>query len=379
MNIRISKGLVIVQLKKSIPLFFLSLFTLSLFAAEKERHLLYVAEPGIRDLLEYGGHGVIVFDMDNGFKFVKRIPLAGLDEKGKPRNVKGICASAVTKRLYISTTHTLQCLDLVSDKLLWEKPYEGGCDRMSITPDGWELYLPSFEKDHWNVVNAASGDVIKRIETPKTGAHNTVISPRGDSVFLCGLHSSLMSVVDTKTREIVKKVGPFGAEIRPYTVNHDASLAFVNVNRLLGFEVADLKAGKILHRVEVTGFSTGDVKRHGCPCHGIGMTPDEKDIWLCDSHNKSLHIFDATVMPPKQKRSIRVRDEPGWITFSTDGKYAFPSSGEVIVVASQKILTRLEDETGRHVQSEKLLEVDFMDNQPVRAGDQFGRGLLKIK
>lgn len=29
-----------------------------------EKRFLYVATPGIRDYLEYGGHGVIVFDID---------------------------------------------------------------------------------------------------------------------------------------------------------------------------------------------------------------------------------------------------------------------------------------------------------------------------
>src|SRR5258708_95408 len=57
-----------------------------LWAAEKtdlaERKLLYVATPGIRDYLEYGGHGILVFDISAGHKFVKRIPSAGLDEKG---------------------------------------------------------------------------------------------------------------------------------------------------------------------------------------------------------------------------------------------------------------------------------------------------------
>src|SRR5258708_7044257 len=83
-----------------------------------ERRLLYVATPGIRNYLEYGGHGVVVFDIDHGHRFVKRIPLAGLDEKGEPRNVKGVAANAGTKRLYVTTTHTLTCLDLGSEKIL---------------------------------------------------------------------------------------------------------------------------------------------------------------------------------------------------------------------------------------------------------------------
>ena len=56
---------------------------------------LYVATPGVRNYLEYGGHGLLVFDIDHGHKFVKRIKTAGLDPAtGKPANVKGVAAHA---------------------------------------------------------------------------------------------------------------------------------------------------------------------------------------------------------------------------------------------------------------------------------------------
>jgi 6-phosphogluconolactonase (cycloisomerase 2 family) len=126
--------------------------------------------------------------------------------------------------------------------------------------------------------------------------------------------------------------------------------------------------------VEVAGFERGPTKRHGCPSHGIGLTPDEKELWLTDAHNNRVHIFDATVMPPKQIASIRLRDQPGWVTFSIDGKYAYPSTGDVIETATRKIVAELKDEHGADVQSEKMLEIDFSGGRPVRVGDQFGLG-----
>src|SRR5882724_4369055 len=147
---------------------------------------LYVASPGIRDYLEFGGHGVLVFDIDHGHRLVRRIASSGVDGKGKPLNVKGICASAVTHRLYVSNTKTLICFDLLTDKILWEKPYEGGCDRMSISPDGQVIYLPSLEGDHWHMINALDGSVISRI-VPKSGAHNIIVGPNGKEAYLAGL------------------------------------------------------------------------------------------------------------------------------------------------------------------------------------------------
>jgi DNA-binding beta-propeller fold protein YncE len=354
------------------PLSLLSLF-LFVFSSTAETRLLYVATPGIRNYLEYGGHGILVFNIDDGHKFVRRIPSAGLDDKGKPMNVKGICASQSLQRLYVSTIKTLMCFDLMTEKLLWEKPYEGGCDRMAISPDGKVIYLPSLEKAHWHVVDAKSGDVISKI-VPDSGAHNTVYGPDGAEVYLAGLKSPLLTIADGRAHKATRTVGPFGNVIRPFTINGSQTLVFVNVNELLGFEVGDLKSGKMLHRVEVQGFKKGTVKRHGCPSHGVGLTPDEKQIWLSDAANNSVHIFDATVMPPKQVASITVREQPGWVTFSIDGRYAYPSTGEVIEVATRKIITALTDETGAGVHSEKMIEIDMDGKKPVRVGNQFGIG-----
>lgn len=337
------------------------------------RHLLYVATPGIRNYLEYGGHGILVFDIDRGHKFVKRIPSAGVDGKGVPLNVKGVCASTATKRLYVSTIKTLQAFDLISEKLIWEKAYDKGCDRMAISPDGKVLYVPSLESDHWNVIDGLSGEILGRIE-PKSAAHNTVFGLDGKQVYLAGIRSPLLTVADAATHKAERTVGPFAAGIRPFTVNGHQTFCFVCVNELLGFEVGDLVTGKKLHRVEVQGFATGAVKRHGCPSHGIGLTPDEKQLWVCDAFNERMHVFDATVLPPKQIASIKVRDEPGWITFSLDGKFAYPSTGDVIEVATRQILTGLTDETGAAVASEKMVEIQWNGTEPSRAGDQFGLG-----
>jgi hypothetical protein len=184
----------------------------------------------------------------------------------------------------------------------------------------------------------------------------------------------LLSVADTSNHTAPHTVGPFSASIRPFTVNGSETLCFVNINELLGFEIGDLTTGTKLHRIEVEGFQTGPVKRHGCPSHGIGLTPDEREIWLTDAYNRRIHIFDATVMPPKQVQSIALRDEPGWVTLSIDGRLAYPSTGDVIDVATRKIIAGLTDENGTAVQSEKMLEIDMRDGQPVRSGDQFAIG-----
>lgn len=345
-------------------------------AADGEHHYLYVAEPGIRNYVEYGGIGVLVYDMDGGHKFLRRIPTFPEVPGKDPENVKGVAAHAKTGRLYVSTIKRVAAIDLNTDKIVWSKEYDGGADRLAISPDGKTLYIPSLEGPHWNVVNATTGEVITKIVTD-SGAHNTIYGPSGKRVYLAGLKMPKLLVADAQTHKVVKEVGPFGSMVRPFTINGAETLCFVNVNELLGFEVGDLKTGKMLHRVEVTGFEKGPVKRHGCPSHGIGLTPDEKELWLSDGANERMHIFDATVMPPKQVATIKLRDQPGWVTFSMDGRYAYPSTGEVIDTKTRQIVAALTDEKGRQVQSEKVVEVVMEDGHPTRTGDQFGIGRKK--
>ena len=338
----------------------------------KSSRYLYVAVPGIRNYLGYGGHGLLVFDMDNNHAFVKRIPTRGFLASGKPSNVKGIAVSVSLNSVFISTLEGLQRIDFATETLIWERAYEGGADRMSITPDGKTMYMPSLEKDFWNVIDCETGDIIKKIDVVER-AHNTIIGLSGKHAYMADISSPLLHVAETSSHSVVKTIGPFSHGIRPFTVNGAETLVYVNVNELLGFEVGDLHSGDVLAKVVVEGWDKGPVRRHGNPAHGIGLTPDEKEIWLCDGHNMRLHVFQADP-PYQQLTTIPLQDMPGWVTFSLDGKYAYPSSGEVIDVKTREIITLLKDEHHNYVASEKMIEIHVEDGKIIRAGDQFGLG-----
>lgn len=345
-------------------------------AAAAERRLLYIAVPGIRNYVQYGGVGVLVYDIDAGYKFVKRIPTWSTPDGQQPENVKGVAASAATGRLYVSTIRRICCIDFNTEKMVWDVTPDGGCDRQTISPDGKLLYVPSFEGPHWTVIDGITGATITKLAM-NSRAHNTLFSLDGSEVYLAGLASPMLSVADPRTHMVVRTVGPFSASIRPFTVNGSRTLAYVNVNELLGFEIGDLRTGQKLHRVEVQGYKYGPVARHGCPSHGVGLTPDEREVWVSDGHNSAMHIFDNTVMPPKQIATIKLRDQPGWITFSMDGRHAYPSTGEVFDVRTRQRIAALQDEEGREIGSEKLVEVVRDGQKTVRVGDQFGIGMAR--
>jgi DNA-binding beta-propeller fold protein YncE len=365
------------------------------------RDLLYVGVPGSVEPGHDSGVGILVFDVRDNFRFVKRITTFHRPASAPAGEfeVKGIAASPANNMLYLSHTNGLAAIDLTTEKIVWEENYEKTCcDRGQVSPDGKTLYMPAWgpqmmiQRNRWFVSDALTGKWITTIPTPGSiPSHNTVWSADGSRVYMAG--SDSVAVADAKTHKIVQTIGPFSGRVKPYTVNGHGTLMFATVDenlggrnlpkgRLLGFEVADLKTGKVMpeYRTEVKGF---DIKTrevwgaHGQACHGIAMTPDEKEIWLTDSANEYLHVFDITTMPPKQKMGmdVKLRSKPYWITVGLDGKYIFPSTGDVIDAATKKVVAVLKDEYGRDVRSEKLMELYFSKGKLTRVANQFGVGM----
>ena len=90
-----------------------------------------------------------------------------------------------------------------------------------------------------------------------------------------------------------------------------------------------------------------------------------------------VHVFSAEP-PYQQLTTIPLQDMPGWINISLDGKYVYPSSGEVIEARTREILTYLKDEHHNYVASEKMIEIHLREGQIVKAGDQFAMGYVNL-
>ena len=104
-----------------------------------------------------------MFDIDNEHKFVKRIPTWSVAGQ-QPEQVRGVAANAQARRLFISTVQRLAAFDLITEKIVWEKTYDGHCcDRIALSPDGTTIYAPSFGSPKWYVIDAADGALLSTI------------------------------------------------------------------------------------------------------------------------------------------------------------------------------------------------------------------------
>lgn len=345
----------------------LALLAMSAPGQAEEKKFLYLTSPDGAQIEGMSGEGILVFDIEDGFKFVRRIAMPPAFKEG----VRGFCANAATHRAFYSTSgRHLGCWDFETEKVVWEKEYENGVDRVAVTPDGKKLYAPTGwwvrgEKSGWMVLDAADGRETNRIKVADQ-SHNTIASLDGKFAYLGSLNEfRQVSTADDSVVKLITGVGE--GVVYPFTVDKKNERAFICLGKHAGFEVVDLKEGKILHKV-LAGEKPIEHRTHGA-----GLTPDAKELWISDPAGKKLWIFDVTVMPPKPAGSVDLGlAGHGWITFTIDGKYALSHASEVIETKTRKVVATLKDETGKPVASSKFIEVHFRDGKVTAVGDQFG-------
>jgi DNA-binding beta-propeller fold protein YncE len=341
-------------------------FALRVLDEPRERRYLYVALPGADAADPDRSIRLLVFDIANAHRFARRISLWPAARGDDAEAVRGTAAHAPSGRLYVSTTRRLAALDVNTDKIVWEKSYEGHCcERVAVSPDGQTIYAPAFGSAKWYVIQASTGEL--RSTLGVTGwPRQTAYSTDGTRAYLAAWDSPLLSVSDVARHEIVKTVGPFSASLCPFTVNAKGTLAFANVDGLVGFEVGDLQTGLILDRVAVDGYDKDAAAKYECPSHGIAFTPDERELWVADGVRNRIQVFDASVYPPVPLTAIELRTQPRWIAFSRDGRFAYLSTGDVVGAASRKIIGALEDPSGAKINSENFLEISLVDGHTPR-------------
>ncbi len=346
------------------------------------RHLIYVVLPGSLERPGWlNGVGIVVLDANDNYRFVKRIPTWEYAGSMSPEQVSGVAASPVTNLIYVAARGRLGAIDMGTDKMVWSVTLDGKCcERPQITPDGKIVVVGGDLQDYWYEVDARTGKLIGKLEAPESpNSHNLNLSADGKTAFMSP-NNKVLTISDVKSRKVIKTIR-FPDNVRVFVLNKDSTRIYANNNNFLGFLIADVATGQVIKSVEVTSVDwrskwNADPRPHiphGCPSHGIALTPDEKEIWLADGIFKKIHIFSNTDDP----KEIDTIDTPAgnyWMTFGLDGKYAYASSGDIIEVSTHKIIGQMQDEYGHTMYSEKLLDITFDNGHAQRVSNQFANG-----
>ena len=297
---------------------------------------------------------------------VERFALPGVAE------VRGIGASAVTGMLYVSyggfprgVGHLLE-FSLSRHRVVYDRVYRFGIDSFDVSHDGRLIFMPTGENtsgNTWHVLAAATGRIVGAIAAG-SAPHDTVVGVSGKHLFLGGASDRYLYEADAERPwKVVRRIGPLepggSSGVRPFTIDAQDAFAFTTSTRYLGFQVSDATTGRVLYTVPVPGFSVPATFR-GIPAHGIGLSPDQRHLWLVDRPNRAVHEFDISGLPhraPVMIATVHVSGpNVGWLNLSRDGRYLFAGdAGNVINTRTRATVAKI----GALITSRYNIEIDW--------------------
>jgi DNA-binding beta-propeller fold protein YncE len=340
-----------------------------------ERHFEYVASNG----------ALYVYSIDRANRLVQTVRLPEIGA-----SVHGMVASPRSGRLYISYGEqgppggSLLAYDLRRGRVLWHRAYRFGIDSMAVSRNGRWIYMPAGEattSGRWRIIAASDGKPTGRAIEAGAGAHNTILGPDGRYLYLAGVDYRYLEVASTATNTVVRKIGPLNPPgVRPFTINGSQTLAFTTARTFLGFQVSSLVSGNVLYTVPVPGYSFNPKSFGRTPDHGISLSPDERELYLIDTPNGYVHVFDVARLPttaPRLVANIKLRHAPpndGWLQHSRNGHYVYVGrSGDVIDTRTRKIVDYLRP----LLSTADFLEVDWRGGRPVATTSRYGVGYVR--
>ena len=320
---------------------------------------------------------ISVYDIGAGHRLVKTIEtVRDVDD------VRGVAASMATGRLYVayrtrSGVGMIYCLNIYDDAVLWNRAIDPDIDRLAIHPGGQFLYVPTWEggSAHFiNVLDASTGDVVRKVyfSNRSHDALFPVSGPLFQETKAEDGSGEYLYLIDPQSYE-VSRIGPYAGVLGPYAVDGMSRYVVNNVRGLWGMQVAELKSGRVV---------TASLAEHppGEPglLHGIGWTPDEREVWQSSSADDP-HIYVWSMRDPMapvlaERVSLKSRRGAHWLTFDIEGNYAYVAPNKSSDDATEILDAHTHQSLGLIGSSEDMIEIDFADGKVSRVGDQYGVG-----
>jgi YVTN family beta-propeller protein len=194
-------------------------------------------------------------------------------------------------------------------------------NQLAVTPDGAFAYVPCID-GYYEVIDLKQAKIVTRIFTGGR-PHNTLCSADGKRMYLAPMGSpKKVTIVDVATHKPIGEV-PFSSVVRPIALTKDERRLFAEVDGLVGVEQADLHERKMVHRVPAE--LRDEQNKVASRSHGLGVRPDQMELWECDVEHHDVHVYDITGDRPKQIATIPCPGSVYWLTFSPDGKTCYVS------------------------------------------------------
>lgn len=233
----------------------------------------------------------------------------------------GVVFSPDGSRAYISCEgeNTLWATDTKTGKLLGKASLSGRPNNIAISKDGRRVFVGIVTGT--GAIEAIDTASLKsaKIVAVKGGVHNTYVTPDGKFVVAGSVVGKMLTVIDAETLQPVWEL-PFASGVRPMAFERDAdgatSRIFVQLSGLHGFAVVDFKTHAVVARITLPNDPKGGTAQQLAPSHGIGVSPDNKTLWVDSSIASGVFAYslpDLTLLGYAHTGEV-----PDWLTFTPD-------------------------------------------------------------
>lgn len=235
----------------------------------------------------------------------------------------------------------------------WNHSFSGWPHHVKLGPQEQKLYVALFDSAFMLVVDLRKKKTLRRVPlgyggqgVPNLlldlfhdwlmdhehgaplgyGGHGLEVDPRTGNLYVGSMVTDLISIVDTDRDRVIDRIH-FDDGVRPFVFSQDGSRLYVQLSNLHGFKVADPKHREVLKTVKLPDLRPGVNKPTFFPHtvnHGIGITPNGRYLLA----NSSLSGYVAVYRHPSLEfvKRIPVGEEPNWIAFSQDSRFAYVSN-----------------------------------------------------
>ena len=150
-------------------------------------------------------------------------------------------------------------------------------------------------------IDTVKGEVLKKIATGGR-PHNTLCSPDGKRMYLGPKGSYHVLIADTATHQLIGEI-PLSDAPRPICCLERRETAVRqrrHADRLRGRGHQEPQ-GDPPREADVPA----ELLRKPSRSHGICLSADEKELWMCDVYHDRTYVFDLTVEPAQADRHDR--------------------------------------------------------------------------
>jgi hypothetical protein len=344
-------------------------------SAEKTPHTitrqLLVVAPGYWRAGDARKFSFEVYDLGQEFR---RIHRAAPGEVGE---IRGVCFSPATQRLYVSGHEGMLCYSWPDKKLLWRRPVEGEKqdqnDAVTVTVDGARLYTVRHFGRGLNVYDAHDGKRLRVIHEQEKHAWGrfSQVSHDGRRLFAgkCDGGGGEVFIIDPANDELVGRFRPVWEPVR-FALTPDGNwfVYATGPKRTLAIHAA--ADGKLLHEVAVPNAVSDNPK---AVLRWMALSPDGKTVWVCEPRSARLHRFDLAAQPPCYAGHAEVEPDTEGLMFSVSGQWLVTGRGAVLSPSDGRELGRLRDEAGNPCPASNnmlALEEDAATGRVLRANQQ---------